>query len=1486
VSRPGDAEEQRAERLASNVPASVSAAHSLAGGSGLPSDAASGSGAALPHGVQEEYGRWLGADLSSVRLHTGPKAHESATALGASAYTNGSHIVVGDSSHPLPTPTLLAHELAHVIHGGPNVIWRQPLPGGQSSGPDVTVPPGTPPNPLLTPVPKVPDYSCPAMTVTVPVPRLGTPQGPDVVEYATIANPIRWQRRDDLYVIPEQSVFATEDEARAHGMGAPFTPSPGPLVTPPPPQGPIAPSALAGRSHVYALDGRLDVVGGHSGYLVTTTFTKYAVGAGSTTLVRTDAGWALVDAGMHQVGGVINEVLADAIVDRIAAQVGGERLVEVMLTHIHLDHTALLPRIYARLGIGTLRVNAFQALVPSPTGTGSQLDDLVRLMINARRDRIRAEVRGQLTGSFTPPEGVTDPAQRQVAFDNEVERITLQRMQAIQATTIELSVPSAGQVTAIPMPLGQIAIPTPADPNPPPVTQGSLTGGTLTLLDPGAEAATSRLRTTGQVTGTGTVDIQSSTYAIRMPNSGLLIVVADQRAADVVRLQNAFQTQLQRLGTTETFRIWDMTHHSQAGFASGTAIVRSRQLAALTQMLSEFIDTRAAAGSSAGDALVVSVHGGAGGAESYIDPSHLWLLQSLGYSVFPVTDANAGLTAAQDVSVLDVTLGGGRRVSGIAGPAWAAGSPRDPLLRKAAAAVAALQQQESSLAVQASAEPDAAVRERRQAEQGSAAAARTAIESARTAYIAAVRAEIGRSHRDPATSGRPDIAPAPGAREPAAAEADALRSLLAGFNAPVVGEVPRFTSAALVVVGREQLAAQDEPTRQLLAARARVLELAAGLRYSDSPARRNQVASALDAYRAHLVRYTANAPAGTREVLDAEITHIEADINRLTGLSPAEYGEARQAAALADEVSRHAANPAVVTFAELADGERAERIIRENGGFALVGNQLFQITARGGGFQVSAVPLLPASVPRAATAAPPPQPTTTAMRALPPPEARPGEAGAAPPRPPIFVPGPIPEALLAHPNIINISGRTIVLEGGTVLPPNPSGPVSGLRPGEFFIRGFNSQWTVSDPATGMPIAVARSGGETWQVNSGGLLTLIVDANGNVQAEGGTSIVARGAAALPSYGRDVPIPEPAARGPSTGTRVVAGGMGLFVVVNEILTPISKALGAQRAEIARLEAVLRFWTQFGANPTWEMRTNLSRETVSRTAQPETAVLYGQPVYRFVTDIDVAALSASLDVMIRDYQDLALWLDAGHMIEAITTTPELAPFMTVEQRAMRPTHKAWVGGEPGQRRGRLVDLTAVVERQENRVLGKLDDEMRARLAAMPASARREVYRLKQGSETRLYRLAKTGWMHGDEPILSASSQLGPNPWVRVLERKHGRARVEAVNADARRSALVSAYQIDKPIDDVLKEVTAGGRPITDRQDSHGDLESFVAGPMPGDSRFGVTRYYRHQQEPRIWSVAIGQLNEFWVDEDNIELVDEATVTASLTKAGGTGK
>lgn len=76
-----------------------------------PRDVLRGSGQPLATPLREELGTRLGADLSTVRLHTGSSARASAAALGARAYTAGEHVVIGGGADK----QTLAHELAHVI---------------------------------------------------------------------------------------------------------------------------------------------------------------------------------------------------------------------------------------------------------------------------------------------------------------------------------------------------------------------------------------------------------------------------------------------------------------------------------------------------------------------------------------------------------------------------------------------------------------------------------------------------------------------------------------------------------------------------------------------------------------------------------------------------------------------------------------------------------------------------------------------------------------------------------------------------------------------------------------------------------------------------------------------------------------------------------------------------------------------------------------------------------------------------------------------------------------------------------------------------------------------------------------------------------------------------------------------------------------------------------------------------------------------------
>ncbi|QTF92393.1 MAG: DUF4157 domain-containing protein [Halomonas sp. BM-2019] len=77
--------------------------------------------------------RSFSRDFSNVRVHTDKMAQDSASAIGARAYTSGSDIVFGSSEYDPGTSSgrwLLAHELTHVVQQS-----------GRPSGPNLTVGP-------------------------------------------------------------------------------------------------------------------------------------------------------------------------------------------------------------------------------------------------------------------------------------------------------------------------------------------------------------------------------------------------------------------------------------------------------------------------------------------------------------------------------------------------------------------------------------------------------------------------------------------------------------------------------------------------------------------------------------------------------------------------------------------------------------------------------------------------------------------------------------------------------------------------------------------------------------------------------------------------------------------------------------------------------------------------------------------------------------------------------------------------------------------------------------------------------------------------------------------------------------------------------------------------------------------------------------------------------------------------------------------------
>ncbi len=85
-------------------------------------------GRALDPGVRHQAERQLGQELSTVRVHTGAAAQRSLSDVDAHAYAVGPHLVLGAEAQDHTTVRgryLLAHELAHVVQGGPADVVRR-----------------------------------------------------------------------------------------------------------------------------------------------------------------------------------------------------------------------------------------------------------------------------------------------------------------------------------------------------------------------------------------------------------------------------------------------------------------------------------------------------------------------------------------------------------------------------------------------------------------------------------------------------------------------------------------------------------------------------------------------------------------------------------------------------------------------------------------------------------------------------------------------------------------------------------------------------------------------------------------------------------------------------------------------------------------------------------------------------------------------------------------------------------------------------------------------------------------------------------------------------------------------------------------------------------------------------------------------------------------------------------------------------------------
>ena len=144
VSRPGDADEIEADRVADRVvsadgrPAIFRSTTSSPGnGPIVPNDFlhSLGPGDPLDAGTRDFMESRFGRGFGGVRIHTGDQAAESAQSIQARAFAAGSHVVFDKGEYHPHTDSgkrLLAHELTHVAQqsqtGQSNMVHRSPPP--------------------------------------------------------------------------------------------------------------------------------------------------------------------------------------------------------------------------------------------------------------------------------------------------------------------------------------------------------------------------------------------------------------------------------------------------------------------------------------------------------------------------------------------------------------------------------------------------------------------------------------------------------------------------------------------------------------------------------------------------------------------------------------------------------------------------------------------------------------------------------------------------------------------------------------------------------------------------------------------------------------------------------------------------------------------------------------------------------------------------------------------------------------------------------------------------------------------------------------------------------------------------------------------------------------------------------------------------------------------------------------------------------------
>jgi hypothetical protein len=349
-------------------------------------------------------------------------------------------------------------------------------------------------------------------------------------------------------------------------------------------------------------------------------------------------------------------------------------------------------------------------------------------------------------------------------------------------------------------------------------------------------------------------------------------------------------------------------------------------------------------------------------------------------------------------------------------------------------------------------------------------------------------------------------------------------------------------------------------------------------------------------------------------------------------------------------------------------------------------------------------------------------------------------------------------------------------------------------------------------------------------------------------------------APPSEQVPAPAPAPVAPQPqtqlSTGTKAAAGVLGVLTVASEIMGSVARVQDVERSYNARMEATVRFYNEFGGEPQSVMEDVDTGVQQPSGTKSDTGAVWGRWVAPRLERVNVQALLAALPGRLTTMQSLVEFLGTGRMLQVID---------------QRGAHYYLTGKGVGS-----VEITEVIERIRSNLMRGLDERSRAQMASKGGAG---VYRIRS-SDVTIYRYSegvREPWRlrHIEVPIITTQEFSGANMWVREVGDKGDRVHVEPANAEAEGFAQNAWYIVPKTVGDVYDEVAGSGRTIKSRQPADGPLEGFIAAPLPPE--LGYTRYMKHPNPDwQEFTIAIGELRQFWIDRDDLEPVSADQVAA----------